>query len=257
MKNRRLSVRLNRLALSLLLTLAGMTQVSAQNLESQHASSDLKDKPQAEPENAVEITAVRDPAIMPYQKAYQMMTRLNALDLQDLRLSLRVLDAKSRKAVPDLQISLEGKESRQKLKISETGEVVIPLDAKAYEEGAEFIANKKRHSLIVDIQLFPILPGSSFSFHEVQAATNSATRALREIVPWYYRLFLPNPKGVAICYADTSHQVELRGQQTQQIAADQKLTDSQEKTVYCAKLAAGTLSEASVVPEPGWRAQFY
>ena len=75
MKNRRLSVRLNRLALSLLLTLAGMTQVSAQNLESQQTSSDLKGKAQAEPENAVEITAVRDPAIMPYQKAVSVVIK--------------------------------------------------------------------------------------------------------------------------------------------------------------------------------------
>lgn len=205
----------------------------------------------------VEITAIRDPAIMPYQRAYQMMTRLQALDLRDVRISLRVLDAKSRQVVPDLQISLEGKESRQKVKISETGEVSIPIDAKAYAEGAEFIANKRRKTLLIDIQLFPVLNEAGFAYSAVADSSAAATRALKEIIPWYYRLFMPNPKGVAICYSEPRHQLEIRGRQNQVILADQELSNEQEKTVYCAKLAANSISEASVVPEPGWHAQFY
>ncbi len=208
-------------------------------------------------EAQVEIKAIRDPAIMPYKRAYEMLTRINALALNDVRLSIRAVSEKTKMAIPDLQIRLEGNSKSHAVPVSEFGEVTVPLDQQAYEEGAEFITNQKKETMGVHLTLFPVLPQPGFPYSAITHSIDSARKALREIIPWYYRIFISNPSGVAICYEEQHHTVILKGKDEQSVAADQKIPGYKSKDRYCAKLPLGDVENKMVLPEPGWQATYF
>lgn len=213
----------------------------------------------------VEVKAVRDPAMMPYKKTYEMLTGIKKLGLDDVNMSIRVLAAKSDAVIPDLQIFLDGPSQRQRISISETGEITIPLDAQAYAEGADFIANQKQGSIKVDLRLTPRLPESAISYSALRHSTDSARKTLREIVPWYYRMFMSGLSGVAFCYDTPGHKVLLKTQTSEgaepashkSVVADFKLSDMQKRSWFCARFSDDEKMQAVIEPEPGWKALYY
>jgi hypothetical protein len=68
-----------------------------------------------------------------------------------------------------------------------------------------------------------VLPQDGFSAAQLRDSLDAGRTALRELVPWYYRIFISNPKGVAVCYDNPQQQIVLRGQQERIVAANEEM----------------------------------
>jgi hypothetical protein len=93
---------------------------------------------------AIEVKALRDPAIMPYKQAYEMLTGIQKATQDKVKVIIRVLASGTRQQIPDLQIRLESNENRWPVPVSDKGIIDVPVIAKAYTEGAEFVTNQKK-----------------------------------------------------------------------------------------------------------------
>ena len=236
-------------SLSVALT-AGIRLAQAEEPPASTASATASQSQETVPP-AVEVKALRDPAIMPYKQAYEMLTSIQKATQDKVKVLVRVT-AKTQKTIPDLHIRLESNETRLPVPVSENGIVDIPLSAKAYAEGAEFVTNQKKSTLSAHITLIPNLPANGFQASEVQDSLNASIKAMREFVPWYYRIFIPNPKGVAVCYDNPQQQIVLRGQQEKVISASEKMDNPYGASWYCGKLMARELENEHILPASGY-----
>ncbi|MFZ6745322.1 hypothetical protein ACO0LC_19030 [Undibacterium sp. JH2W] len=220
---------------------------------SAHASA--TDEPQS-----VEVKAIRDPAIMPYKVAYDMISKVKAASKDKVEIVIRVTAAKTHAVIPNLAIYLDSKENRKKLEISAAGDVNVPLDAVAYAEGAEFVTNQKKGSMDVNIMLLPKLPPDVFKYADINDSLESARLAVKELVPWYLRLFMPTIHGVGICYPRQDQTVLVKGNEESQLPATSNETDMMKNKVYCAKFPTRDVVAAKdnlVMPAAGWQAIFF
>lgn len=202
---------------------------------------------------AIEVKALRDPAIMPYKQAYEMLTGIQKATQDKVKVIIRVLASGTRQQIPDLQIRLESDENRWPVPVSDKGIIDVPVIAKAYTEGAEFVTNQKKGSLGADLTLVPVLPQDGFSAAQLRDSLDAGRTALRELVPWYYRIFISNPKGVAVCYDNPQQQIVLRGQQERIVAANEEMKNPYGSKWFCGKFTARELDNEQILPATGYR----
>lgn len=227
---------------------------AASNTASNIASAAATEEPQS-----VEVKAIRDPAIMPYKTAYELISKVRAASKDKVEIIIRITAAKTHAPIPNLAIYLDTKDSRKKLEISAAGDVTVPLDAVAYAEGAEFVTNQKKGSMEGHIMLLPKLPQDVFKYADVSDSIESARLAVKELVPWYLRLFMPSVNGVGICYREQNQTVLVKGNEEQHLAANNDTTDPMKNKIHCAKFAAGDVAkdkEKLIMPATGWQAIF-
>ncbi|GGX34241.1 hypothetical protein [Undibacterium squillarum] len=201
---------------------------------------------------AIEVKALRDPAIMPYKQAYEMLTGIQKATQDKVRVIIRVLASGTRQQIPDLQIRLESNENRWPVPVSDKGIIDVPVIAKAYAEGAEFVTNQKKGSLGADLTLVPVLPPDGFSAAQIRDSLDAGRTALREMVPWYYRIFISNPKGVAVCYDNPHQQIVLRGQQERVVAATEARKNPYGSKWFCGNFIARELENEQILPAAGY-----
>lgn len=211
------------------------------------------------PAQSVQVSTVRHPISIPYKLAYEMIRDVNQATDGRISMSFRVVSAKTKESIPGLEIYLEGENTHEKLEILPSGFVVVPLNAKAYADKAELVANQKQDSIHVNVILKPVLNKDTLTYGDIVQTINAGKQAMRTIVPWYLRLFAPSLRGVGMCYQNSDHNVALEDGKGTLRVADKVNTDDLNRKVLCATFGAdeeGLRPENRIVPEAGWEPMF-
>jgi hypothetical protein len=162
---------------------------------------------------------VRDPAMMPYAQAYDILTRVGKAD---------------------------------------DGRLTVPLDGKYVADKADFVTNKKNGSIKAHMILVPLLPRENLTHADLGASLAAARLAIAELMPWYLRLLFGRVHQVRLCYPEAGVLVGT-GADARRIARDEEQNPLNGKTVYCAGFDAGEVEGAAptaVDAPPGWVALF-
>lgn len=208
----------------------------------------------------IQVTGVRDPAMLPYETAFDMLTKIDKVSNGKMEMVIRVTSAQTGRPIPDLEVTLQGNTNTDKLALSPNGLLTVPLSQTRLDDKAMFLTNKKKGSLKVEYFFVPRLPAESFNFGDVAASIGAAQRARKEVVPWYLRLFIPAVKEVRICYPGNREAVTIAGAgtTTRPATAGQESMLTRE-TVYCAVVGedeAVAAPHSVVTPAAGWTALF-
>lgn len=221
--------------------------------------------PEAEPEPAapvqsVLVSGVRDPAIMPYKQAYELLNKIAAVSNGHVQVLIKVTSSASRQPLPDLEVSLRGEKTFEKLSISPSGFLTVPLNRDAYDDKAEFLTNKKKGSLHVDIYLAPKLSAEALSYGEIVDAIEAGRSALAQLVPWYVRLVMPSIKEVSICYPDNKQAVAVSNSaEAVRFAHSEETSVMTHAKLFCAHFSSTERAirrDSILTPASGWEALF-
>ena len=220
-------------------------------------------EPEAEPEapmQTVQVNGVRDPAIMPYKQVYELLNKIAGVSKGRVHLLIKVTASKSRLPLSDLDISLRGQKTFEKLQISPAGFLTVPLSQAAYDDGAEFLTNKKKGSLQVDIYLVPKLSAENLSYGEIVDAIQAARAALAELVPWYWRLVMPSIKQISICYPDNKQAVAISNStESVRFASAEETSVITQAQFFCAHFSSterAIARDSVLTPASGWEPFF-
>lgn len=207
----------------------------------------------------VQVKGVKDPAILPYKTAYELISKVRSASADHVQLLIRVISAKSHAPLQNLEIAIEGAKTHEKLTISADGYVSVPLNPDAYADGAEFVTNQKKSSLAVRFFLLPKLPADTLRYADIVDAIKAAQLARAEILPWYLRLVLPNIQSIGLCYPNNAQTVGIGSHGDSARAASAEDSGILENKVFCANFSAqeaGLAQETVLVPAAGWEAIF-
>jgi hypothetical protein len=208
----------------------------------------------------IEITGVRDPALMPYKEAYDTLTRLNKAGAGRVDLVIRVVSSVTKQPIPNLALTLRGDTTYENVPVTPDGVVMVPLNQQAYADNAEFITNQKKGSLGVHIHLVPKLAAQNITYAELLKTIDAARRARAELVPWYARLFVKDINGVSICYPDNTRILQVGNSRLGVRPANIRHYDNMRREqVYCADFGPNEagLDQNGVIAAPeGWRMVF-
>jgi hypothetical protein len=233
--------------------LAGLLLALASCASAQEAA------PEPGPIQAVRVSGVRDPAIMPYQDAYRLMREIRDGTRDRVEMQIRVTGAKSHQPVPGLEIALRGQSVDEKLAISPEGFVTVPLSQQAFDEHAEFVTNQKKGALMVEVFIVPRLAPQAIRYGDMVEAIKAAEVARVALVPWYLRLLVPKVKEVGLCYPAPAQGVAIQGPAGARRAADVEDSDTTGAKVWCASFSARErelVADSVIVPAEGWKPMF-
>lgn len=210
----------------------------------------------------VEVESIRDPAMMPYRKAYDFLKKIDAAGGDRVTLRFRATSSTTHQPIPGLKISLQGESSSlHRLDIAPDGFFTVPFVQSAYDEDAAFLSNQKKGSLDIGFFIFPRLAAEGFGYGEVVDAVGAGRRVVSGIVPWYLRIFNSSISAVGVCYPDDGHVVTVAAADSPVVerpAAD-KAVDTRGATVYCANFSASEPNlarDARITPQTGWEGLF-
>jgi hypothetical protein len=212
------------------------------------------------PGQVVEIKQPKNPAMMPYRKAYDLLSKVDEAGAHRLRAVFRVTSPTSHQAVPDLRIAIEGENTHLSVPVSASGLVDLPVDPAALADDADIVANKPKAALAVDFFVVPEIPAGKLTYGQFADSVSAAQSALARIVPWYARLLMSSVKGVGLCYPDDAHAVSIEEAPETARAAREPDLDAAGNKVFCARFSASEALEHKdrvVVPEAGWVAIFW
>ncbi|NRR29268.1 hypothetical protein HSX11_03620 [Oxalobacteraceae bacterium] len=213
----------------------------------------------AEPVPSIQVTGVRDPAILPYKTAYDFLSKVRSASEDHVQLQIRVLSSKSKEPLPGLDISLVGEHTFEKLKISPDGFITVPMSREALVDNAEFVTNQKKGALQVHFFLVPKLPPDNIKYADVVRTIKAAQAARVVIFPWYMRILIPSINGIGLCYADPAQAVTIRDNTETLRAANTEDTGILGRKVYCASFneKEKNIDQASlIIPAAGWETMF-
>lgn len=208
----------------------------------------------------IQVKGVRDPAMLPYETAFDMLTKIDKVSNGNMEMVIRVTSAHTGRPMPDLEVTLQGNTNTEMLALSPNGLLTVPLSRTRLDDKAVFLTNKKKGSLKVEYFFVPRLAAESFNFGDVAASIAAAQRARKEVVPWYLRLFIPAVKEVRFCYPGNREAITITGASTttRPATAEQESMLTKE-TVYCAAVnedEAAAAPRSIVTPAAGWTALF-
>lgn len=243
----------------------------AMGAQAQQASVQARDAINAQPQagsadapgamQTVEVSGVRDPAMLPYPKAYELLSALDSAGGRHVAMRFRVLGAKSGQPVPGLVITLKSASVEERLPISPEGLLSLPLNKTAYAEGAELTTNRRKGSLKLGVSLTPRLPDDGVSYGYLRESIKLAQGARRELLPWYLRLVTPNVGGIGLCFAQAGRRLTLRGAggEIRELDTDGAGEDDMGTTLHCHVFSgteSGMALDDTILPAPGMQAVF-
>lgn len=164
------------------------------HLSAAFAQAESAPAPGAQSIERVEVRELRDPALMPYKDAYEMLSKFQQsgkYPLVDLKISV----ASSNKAITpaSIKLTLVGDTLNIPIPLAADGRVQVPLLPEALRDNAEIVSNQPKKSLSAHIEFIHRLPpGQRYVYRDVMAALPQAQSALREFVPWYLRWLAPS-----------------------------------------------------------------
>lgn len=208
----------------------------------------------------VKVTGVRDPAMMPYRDAYELLTELNKVSAGNMEFVIRILSKETRAPIADLELALRGENTFERVPVDADGRVTVPLNERAYADKADFVSNQKNGSIQVAFHFVPKLPAERVTYADMVASIEAGQRARNVLVPWYLRLFVGQVKTLGLCYPDSGRQIQLSGATQQMRPANiDHAEDGGKVKLYCARfgLKENDLAGETVISAPpGWRAVF-
>ena len=207
----------------------------------------------------VQIKGVKDPAILPYKKAYDVMSKIRNAGSDHVQIIFRVTSHESHQPIKDLSIYIQGSKTYETLDISPSGYFSIPMDKEAYDDNADFISNAKKGSLEVGMFLVPNLPKDKINYADIVAVVKDAKLARAEIVPWYWRIVMPTINGIGLCYPDDRQTVLIQGARGELRRPATNSDKSLDGDVFCANFTARERElalEDVVAPPAGWQPVF-
>lgn len=208
----------------------------------------------------VEVRQLKNPAMMPYRKAYDLLSKVDEAGAHHLRAVFRVTSPQSHEAVPDLHIAIEGENTHLRVTVSASGVIELPFDQAAYADDADIVANMPKAALDVGFFVVPVFPEGKIRYVDLADSVSAAQSAVDRIVPWYMRLLTSSIKGVGLCYPDDGHAVSIEGSPQATRPAREPELDVAGNRVFCARFsAAEALADKghSVAPQAGWEAIFW
>ena len=212
------------------------------------------------PVQGVEVKGVKDPALLPYRKAYDLVTGVGKVGGRHVELLIRVTSTESHQPMPDLSLHVAGENTDARVPISPAGFVDLPLNQVFYDDNADIVANKPKKTLAVDINVVPRLPGGEIRFADLVEATSAGQAALASVVPWYVRLVMPSLQGVSLCYPAAGQEVALGGDEQATRTASEIKTAPNGVKVFCAKFSvkeAALSPQTLLKPVEGWQALYW
>lgn len=207
----------------------------------------------------VQIKGVRDPAILPYKKAYDVMSKIRNASSDHVKIIFRVTSRESHQPIKDLSIYIQGSKTYETLDISPTGYFTIPMDKEAFDDNADFISNAKKGSVEVGMFLVPNLPKDKINYADIVEVIKDAKLARAEIVPWYWRIVMPTIGGIGLCYPDDRQTVLIQGAHGELRRPATNSDKSLDADVFCANFSARESDlalEDVVAPPAGWQPVF-
>jgi hypothetical protein len=207
---------------------------------------------------SVETRGVRDPAMMPYTDAYDILTRVKTVGAGHIEFVVRILSATTAQPIPDLEIALQGTTVFEKLPLADNGTLTIPLDAKYVADKADFVTNKKKGTIKAHMVLLPTLPDGKLTYADMDASVTGGKRAMKELMPWYLRLLFGRVHGVKLCYPEAGREIGL-ATGAPVVANEEKKNPLNGKTVYCGVFDEDAMQAApqtAVNAPPGYVAFF-
>jgi hypothetical protein len=209
----------------------------------------------------VEVRHVKDPGLMPYRKAYDIISRVNAAAQGKVELRLKVLSTAKHEPLPDLEVRLSGTRDFGAIGIQPDGTLDFPMDEDAAKDDADLISNQKKGTLEVTATFVPIFKTDApLSYGDIQAAIEAARRVRKEIMPWYWRAVTPNIGTLSLCYPRPTEVLRLTsasGEATRN--ADRESDGLQANKVYCAHFTSSekALPADTLITGPdAWEAHF-
>ncbi len=212
------------------------------------------------PVQGVEVKGVRNPALMPYRKAYDLVNGVGQAGGQRVDLLIRVTSTESHQPMPDLGLRVVGENTDARVAISPAGFVDLPLNKAFYDDNADIVANKPKKALNVDVNVVPHLPSGEIRFSDLIEATSAGQAALAQVVPWYVRRVMPSLHGVSLCYPSAGQEVALSGEEQGTRTASEIGTDPSRAKVFCANFSVkeAALSPRTLLKPPeGWQALYW
>lgn len=216
---------------------------------------------QEEEIQSVEVTGVRDPAMLPYPKAYELLSALDRASGQRVAARFRIVSGKTGQPVPGLAVTLRSASVDERLAMSPEGLLSVPLNAVAYAEKAELTTNRRKGSLKVNIGLVPRLPDDGVSVAYLRETIRLGRAARDDVLPWYLRLVTPNVGGIGLCFAEAGHRLQVRGRggELKTFDTDGSEEDDLGNKLHCRVFSPSdkTLADDDViVAAPGMQAVF-
>jgi hypothetical protein len=215
---------------------------------------------EAVPSQSVQVVGVRDPAMLPYKTAHDILAKIAGASDGRVRVLIKVVSAESRQPFPDLHISLQGDDFFENVSVSTDGLVTVPISQAAYDGNAELLTNKKKGSLHVEIYLVPVLASDGMTYGDITASIDAARRAMRQLVPWYLRMLAPSIDSLGICYPDNGQSIAIsRAAESLRAAFTEAKSPVTDAKVFCASFSSiehGLTKDSIISPPVGWEAIF-
>ncbi len=161
----------------------------------------------------LEVKRLRDPALMPYKDAYDMLSKFEKSGKYPA-LELKVAVASKNKAVKpgDIVLRLVGDTLDLPIPVDAAGRVAIPVLPEALADNAEIISNQPKNSLQARINIVGRLaPAREYRYRELMTLVTQSEQAIREFVPWYMRWLIPTLSAVQFTFPEgVAGEVTLR-----------------------------------------------
>ncbi len=237
-----------------LAALACATSATAQEAAAPSASA------ASDADQVVEVKQVRNPGMMRYRVASDLVSKVGEAGKGHLHAVIRVTAAKTHDPAPDLRVVIDGEHTHLPVGISPNGFVTLPIDPAAYADDADLVSNKPKSALDVGIFVVPDLPATDPHLDDIAAATSVAQSAISAILPWYLRMLSPSIKGVQFCYLDEHQSVAIAGKPDTPRAATEPDKDVMGRQVFCARFTGAEAAAGKgrlLTPAPGWQALFW
>jgi len=207
----------------------------------------------------VQVKGVRDPAMLPYKKAYDYVAKIRDVSGDRVRMIFRITSRETHAPIENLSISIQGSKTYETLDISPSGYFSIPTDRDAYEDDADFISNAKKGSLALNVYIVPNLPKDGIKYADIVETVKGARRARTELLPWYLRMIAPTIGGIGLCYSDNAQTVVVQGANGEIRRAATNGDKRLDADVHCANFSAKETElvlQDIVAPPAGWQPIF-
>lgn len=197
------------------------------------------------PIQSVRVNGVRDPAMMPYEMVYSMLTKVGQASQGKVDMVVKVVSAKTMQPMPDLEVALRGEKEFEQLPLTADGFLTVPLSQARVDDKAVFLTNKKKGSLKVEFFFVPRLPAQQLRLGDIADSIAAARQARTHLVPWYLRPFFPSISEIKLCYPDDKQHVTVAANApvTRPANVEQKSYITREP-VFCASFTSAEASAA-------------
>jgi hypothetical protein len=209
----------------------------------------------------VEVKHVKDPGLMPYRDAYDILNRVQKASGGRVELRMRVLSRRQHAPVPGLEVRLFGTRDFGMVKIDSDGTIDFPMNEEAVQDEADLVSNQKKGELEIQANVLPRLnTGVPVTYGEMQATIAAGKKVRSEIVPWIWRLMTPTVGEVALCFTSKGQAVSIAsaGKEFTR-SADFEMEGKDGAKLYCARFGPSekAIAADAMIASPGaWESRF-